>query len=188
MDYKKKFIELLESTVKDSTDEVNVNNLINHLDHNGFFKAPCSGAYHLAEEGGLVKHSVNVAKVADDIAQELGFLDLSSVRRCSLLHDVGKMGQFGKPNYVENILKTTGKMSTSKPYVSNKDLMYVPHEIRSIHIVSQFINLTEEENFAILHHNGMYGDLKYTLSGKETPLQMILHFADMWASRVVEVK
>ena len=32
----------------------------------------------------------------------------------------------------------------------------------------------------------MYGDLKYTLQGKETPMQIVLHFADMWASRVME--
>jgi 23S rRNA maturation-related 3'-5' exoribonuclease YhaM len=64
--------------------------------------------------------------------------------------------------------------------------MNVPHEIRALSIISKFINLTEEEQFAILYHNGMYGDLKYQINGKETPLYMLLHFADMWASRVVE--
>ena len=48
------------------------------------------------------------------------------------------------------------------------------------------MDLTEDETWAILHHNGMYGDLKYTLQGKETPLYLIIHFADMWASRVIE--
>ena len=49
-------------------------------------------------------------------------------------------------------------------------------------------DLTEEEEFAILYHNGMYGQLKYSYSGKETPLSMIIHFADMWASRVIEAE
>jgi len=70
--------------------------------------------------------------------------------------------------------------------VTNKELLYVPHEIRSIAIAERFISLTENEEFAILYHNGMYGDLKYSYSGKETPLSMILHFADLWASRVTE--
>ncbi|NOW12592.1 23S rRNA maturation-related 3'-5' exoribonuclease YhaM [Clostridium acetobutylicum] len=34
----------------------------------------------------------------------------------------------------------------------------------------------------------MYSDLKYQLNGKERSLQMLLHFADMWASRVIEKK
>ena len=48
------------------------------------------------------------------------------------------------------------------------------------------IELTEEEEFAILYHNGLYSELKYSYSGKETPLSMVLHFADLWASRVTE--
>ena len=76
--------------------------------------------------------------------------------------------------------------SLTIPYTSNPELMYVDHEIRSIQIISQFIDLTEEENWAILMHNGMYGPFKYEIQGKETPLYLILHMADMWASRVIE--
>lgn len=28
--------------------------------------------------------------------------------------------------------------------------------------------------------------IKYEIQGKETPLYMLLHFADLWASRVTE--
>lgn len=178
------FIDKLKNSLKDRFNF----KLINELEEAGFFTAPCSTQYHLAKEGGLLEHSLNVSNLAEDIGELLGFENekLDSLITCALLHDVGKMGQFGKTNYVENILKS-GEQSKSKPYTSNKELMYVPHEIRSIQIVEKYIDLTEEENFAILHHNGMYGDLKYTLSGKETPMQMVLHFADMWASRVEEV-
>jgi 23S rRNA maturation-related 3'-5' exoribonuclease YhaM len=79
------------------------------------------------------------------------------------------------------------KQSDSKPFAQNPELLSVPHEVRSIQIASQFIELTEEENFAILYHNGMYGPFKYELQGKETPLYLLLHFADMWCSRVLEV-
>ena len=109
-----------------------------------------------------------------------------SITIVALLHDLGKMGQFEKPNYVDNILKS-GKVSESKPYTTNPELLPVDHEIRSIVIASMFIDLTEEEQFAILYHNGLYGTVgRYTLQGKETPLYMILHWADMWAARVTE--
>ena len=60
--------------------------------------------------------------------------------------------------------------------------------MRSVAIASMFIDLTEEEQFAILYHNGLYGDFKYEIQGNETPLYLILHFADMWAARIIEEK
>ena len=110
----------------------------------------------------------------------------SSVIISAILHDLGKMGQFEKPMYVENHLKS-GELG-SQPYKSNPDLLKIPHEVRSIAIASMFIDLTEEEQFAILYHNGLYGDFKYEIQGNETPLYLILHFADMWAARVIEKK
>jgi hypothetical protein len=54
-------------------------------------------------------------------------------------------------------------------------------------IAERFIVLSEQEEQAILWHNGLYGAFKYDIQGKETEMYMILHFADMWASRVTEV-
>jgi 23S rRNA maturation-related 3'-5' exoribonuclease YhaM len=171
------------------TNRKGIENLIKWMDDNGFFTAPCSGQYHLAVKGGLAEHSLNVFHTMIDFAKA-AYGPLSeeiqkSIAIVSLLHDLGKAGQFGKPNYVPTEPLKSGKPA-AKPYVTNPDLIYVPHEIRSIQIASQFIELTEDESFAMLQHNGMYGDLKYSLQGKETPLQMLLHFADMWCSRVVE--
>lgn len=169
--------------------------LLDYMKENGFFAAPCSGQYHLSKEGGLAEHSLNVLKstrkFANAILPSMDYIGYEkSIIIVSLLHDLGKMGQFSKPNYVPNMVtdRKTKELvqSEKKPYETNKNLLPVPHEIRSIQIASQFIELTEEENFAILHHNGLYGDLKYQLNGKERPLQMLLHFADMWASRVIE--
>lgn len=108
-----------------------------------------------------------------------------------------KTGQFGKANYVPNMLKGRAtkanpdpvpKQSEKKPYITNPDLLYVDHEIRSIQIASQFIELTEDESYAILNHNGMYSNLRYAYSGKETPLNLVVHWADMWAARVIETE
>ena len=180
---REKIIEALRNTGREGMES-----LINHMENGGFFTAACSSQFHLCREGGLAEHSLNVAVIIIEIAEKLDFDKKykDSLLICGLLHDLGKMGQYGKANYVPNVLKS-GKISESKPFETNKELLSVPHEIRSVQIAAQFISLTEEESFAILHHNGMYGDLKYQLQGKETPLQMLLHFADMWVSRVTEV-
>jgi len=192
---KQKIINLLLETEREG-----IENLISYMDLGGFFTAPCSTQYHLAKEGGLAEHSLNVyrtmtnftyAVYGDTIDEsENGNNFLDSVIIVSLLHDLGKIGQFNKPNYIPNMIMDKKLkepiQSEAKPFKTNKDLLAVPHEIRSIQIASEFIDLTEEENFAILYHNGMYSDLKYQLNGKERPLQMLLHFADMWCSRTLE--
>ena len=184
MDKIEEFNELLRATKREG-----INDLIEYMDKCGFYTAPCSGGYHLAIEGGLLEHSLNVYHISQKIAKAL-YGKISKELKdqliiCALLHDLGKMGQFEKPNYVPNVLKS-GKASDTKPFKTNPDLLKVNHEIRSIVIASMFIDLTEEEQFAILYHNGMYGDLKYCISGNETQLYMIIHWADMWASRVIE--
>jgi len=185
MEIKEYVIECLKKTNREGIED-----LIQHMEDIGYFTAPCSGSYHLAKEGGLMEHSFHVLGLAENLAVKwLGTTEYKklypSIVLCALLHDLGKCGDFGKPNYVPNVLKS-GKTSDSKPYTTNPDLLYVDHEIRSIKIAAMFIDLTEEEEHAILYHNGLYGNLKYAIQGKETPLYMIIHFADMWASRVVE--
>ena len=66
--------------------------------------------------------------------------------------------------------------------------MTLPHEIVSVIEITKFIDLTEEEQRAIAWHNGLYGAFKYDIQGKENILYMIIHFADMWASRYMESK
>ena len=195
MEVKERIIELLNMTERPGMDK-----LVAHLKKIRFFEAPCSTSYHLAHKGGLAEHSLNVYNIAlkighafygDGIEDEM----IESIIICSILHDIGKCGQFGKANYVPNMLKGRAtkanpnpepKQSEAKPWKSNPDLLFVDHEVRALPIISKFIDLTEEEQQAILWHNGLYGPFKYEIQGKETPLYMILHFADMWASRVIE--
>lgn len=178
---KDKIIELLKETGRTGIIE-----LIDAMEEGGFFEAPCSTDKHLCREGGLAEHSLNVYIAMLDINRSLrANLPDDSIIICGLLHDLGKMGDHGKPNYVENILKS-GKRSDSKPYTTNSNLIYLPHELRSSMIAQRYIRLSEDEEAAIVWHNGLYGPFKYDIPGKETPLYMVLHWADMWASRVVE--
>lgn len=179
-----------------STEREGIENLLTWMRNNGFYESPCSTQYHLAKNGGLAEHSMNVFSIAETLRATL-YPELSSdsVIICSLLHDLGKTGQFGKLGYIPNMLKGRSTkanpspepyQSKDRPYKSNPELLYVDHEIRSIQIAGKYIELTEDENWAILMHNGMYGNFKYQIQGKETPLYLILHMADMWASRVTE--
>ena len=47
-----------------------------------------------------------------------------------------------------------------------------------------FASLSDDVKFAVIHHDGAYGKGRRLLTGNESPLQMILHFADMWSSRL----
>lgn len=172
-----------------STGREGIEDLLVEMQEIGFYDAPASTQFHGAYEGALAEHSLNVLNCARTLAKAwLGKKwyeeHKDSIIICSLLHDLGKCGQFGKSLYVPNILKTG--QSEAKPFKTNSDLMTLPHEIVSCIEITKFIDLTEDEQRAIAWHNGLYGAFKYDIQGKENELYMIIHFADMWASRVVE--
>lgn len=183
-----------------STKREGMYGLLMWMDENGFYQMPCSGGNHLAKEGGLAEHSLNVFDLMHGIRNE-GMLSnnfdmpTDSIIICGLLHDLGKCGDHGKPGYVPNMLKGRATkanqnpepyQSDKKPFKVNDELFPIDHEVRSVKIASKFIELTEEEELAILWHNGLYGNFRYQIQGRETPLYMLLHFADLWASRVIE--
>ena len=99
MDNKGTIISLLRQTKREGIED-----LINAMETGGFFDAPCSGQYHLAEEGGLAKHSLNVYTVMTHLTDTLAMGDIAdeTIIITAILHDLGKMGDYGKPNYVEN--------------------------------------------------------------------------------------
>ena len=183
---KVEIIKLLKSTKREGIDD-----LINHMKDIGFFTVPASGGNHSSGEGGLAEHSLNVYNMAKKISEALISKEdmtddlKNSVIISSLLHDFGKCGDYGKNMYIPNILKS-GKQSDAKPWKRNKDLLPIDHATRSIKLATLFIDLTEDEEFAIRYHDGLYETANYGVKGHETQLYMILHWADMWASRVIE--
>lgn len=183
---KERIIELLKGTKIEGID-----GLISEMEQGGFFTAPCSSKYHLANEGGLAEHSLNVFDALVMLDKGLGSdLDYTDMVIVALLHDLGKMGDYGKPNYVENILKS-GKRSEAEPFCTNKMLTYEEHEIRSVIIASRHIALTEDQQTAILHHNGLYGKLDSSFGNHNydsSKLAFLLHTADMWCCRFTEKK
>ena len=188
--------EIITNTLMETKRE-GMEDLLEVMEENGFFTAPASsgGGRHNSEEGGLAEHSLNVYKTAVNLTKALmGPISRNSknfqnsLAIVCLLHDLGKIGDHGKKAYVPNILKS-GKQSDSKPWERNKDLTNIPHSTRSVLIAERWIDLTEDEEYAILYHDGLYdretGGMA-VIQGHETKLLMILHWADMWSSRVIE--
>lgn len=172
------------------TNREGIADLLDLMQEIGFLDSPCSGGNHLARKGGLAEHSVNVLHCAEKIGVALlggaGYNVIQdSVVITALLHDLGKCGDHGKQMYVENILKS-GKQSDAKPYKINPELAAMPHAVRSIKLATLYIDLTEDEEWAILTHDGMYDFARMFMQGHETPLSLIIHWADMWASHVIE--
>lgn len=174
--------EQIECLLK-QTGRKGIDNLLKYMDKIGFYTAPASTKYHGAAEGQLAVHSLNVCNAAIDLCIAWGvdeLIDLNTIVICALLHDLGKAGQFNKPLYIPNDVAT--------PYKYNNDLLSLDHEVVSVIEIQKYITLTEDEQQAIAWHNGLYGIFADRIKGKETPLYMIIHFADMWASRVIESK
>lgn len=185
LDNKKYVVDHLLSTKREGMED-----LIDYMEQIGFFEAPCSGGNHLACQFGLVHHSRNVMMAAENIGYALlGKVKYAEIRDsviiAAALHDLGKCGDYGKQMYVPNILKS-GKASEANPFKRNPTLLPLDHATRSIKLATLFIDLTEDEEFAIRYHDGLYESANYAVKGNETPLYLILHYADLWSSRVTE--
>lgn len=152
--------------------------------------SPASTKYHLCEEGGLLEHSVNVAetmlKIKAAIAPEI--TDESCVI-VALLHDLGKTGMPGKPQYLINEPSEKQKKYGYKPdypYRFNSELTYLSVPVRSIYLALQHISLTEEEVQAIVYHDGQYVEDNRSCATHEEPLTLLLQYADSWSGFVIE--
>lgn len=152
--------------------------------------SPASTKYHLCEEGGLLEHSVNVAetmlKIKAAIAPQIS--DESCVI-VALLHDLGKAGMPGRPQYLVNEPSEKQKKYGYKPdypYRFNTELTYLSVPVRSIYLAMKYIDLTEEEVQAIVYHDGQYVEDNRSCATHEEPLTLLLQYADSWSGFVIE--
>ncbi len=152
--------------------------------------APASTKYHLCKENGLLEHSVNVAetmlKLKNAVAPHI--TDESCVI-VALLHDLGKVGMPGNPQYIKNEPTEKQKMYGYKPYYPyrfNADLIYLSVPIRSVYLALRYIELTETEIQAIVYHDGQYVEDNRSSATREEPLTLLLQYADTWSGFVLE--
>ncbi|HPN86739.1 MAG TPA: hypothetical protein PKV11_06705 [Smithella sp.] len=147
---------------------------------------PASTRFHLAQERGLLKHSVGVAETLLRFREFLApKLSEESCVTVGLFHDVGKLGMPGKPYYLPNdnewMVKNRGIC-----YKTNPEVITMGLAVRSLYLISQYIYLSETEAQAIAYHDGQYINENKIVAHREEPLTLLLHWADYWIAHIYE--
>lgn len=185
---KNEFIDIFTTRIKrDGADK-----LLDYLSNSDFFTAPASARFHLSEEGGLCKHSVNVYKrLVKIINEEYGsnppYSD-ETIAICGLLHDVCKVN-FYAVDYRNS--KENGEW-VKVPYYRVDEKFPYGHGEKSVFIVSQYMRLKPDEAMAINWHMGGFDERvkggSYALSEAMAKYKLVLlmHIADLQASYLDE--
>ena len=192
MSYKEDFIAIFRQEIKRDGSEA----LLEFLKKSDFFTAPASTRFHLAEEGGLCAHSLNVyyrlkELVANEAKPWAENVSDESVAICGLLHDVCKTGTY-KVDY-KNQKQPDGSWA-QVPYYTIEETLPYGHGEKSVYIINGFMRLTREEAMAINWHMGGF-DERNLRGGKvmaqayeKYPLCVLVHAADLLASYLDETR
>ena len=191
------FVEELTKTNRPGMDKV-----IAGLEEIGFFTAPASSKHHLAEPGGLLRHSVNVymqalairlaeIKIRPEIEEKVPF---ESIAIAALLHDVCKAEVYKE---VEKFRKDKdGKWEKYNTYDQDYSAMPLGHGEKSvIRLLRMGLKLTNDELLAIRWHMANW-DMpesfeargNFNAAVEKCPLLSIIIAADELATRITEVK
>lgn len=182
------FLKLAEKTgfvVDDS--------FMNWLVNMGFFMKPASISFHEQQSGDLFRHSFAVADVLIDMTEKF---DVEWERPQSpfivgMFHDVCKMDDYMDENASDIVMMGTGSPVSKNPkWVKNPKKLLKGHGDKSVMMLSQWINLTEEEMLCIRYHMGAYQTDEWqewdrAIRKYETVLWT--HTADMYASKVMDI-
>lgn len=182
------FLKLAEKTgfvVDDS--------FMNWLINMGFFIKPASISFHGQQSGDLFRHSFAVADVLIDMTEKF---DVEWERPQSpfivgMFHDVCKMDDYMDENASDIVMMGTGSPVSKNPkWVKNPEKLLKGHGDKSVMMLSQWINLTEEEMLCIRYHMGAYQTDEWqewdrAIRKYETVLWT--HTANMYASKVMDI-
>ena len=204
-----RFEELLGSVEKEG-----ISKLMNYIRNStDFYKAPASTRFHLACEGGLLQHSLNVydclvAKKESPIWKPiLADIPDESLIIMALLHDLCKVNFYSegtknqKTYDPEKVAAAEGWQrkhdgqgdyiwDTVKTYQVD-DQLPLGHGEKSVMLVQCYIRLTMQEVMAIRWHMGFSEPKEnYNAVGQameKYPVVLALHEADLEASKILEV-
>jgi hypothetical protein len=188
--------KIIDHYITDRKDQVK--EMIKHMEDN-YVMAPASGRawYHNAFAGGYVDHVNRVVQFAikqkstyEEMGGMIDFTDEQLVF-AALFHDLGKMGDGDRPNYIPQTDKwRQDKLSEMYTYNPDLDFMLIPD--RSLFILQKFgIKVDQKEFLGIRCHDGVFdkANESYFFSNMESSRQKtsiisILHTADFLASKV----
>jgi hypothetical protein len=150
-----------------------------------YLTTPASTRFHLCTTNGLLEHSINVAEtllhMKSFLAPELS--DESCVI-VALMHDLGKAGFPGVPQYLERENAEREKLDPKNfwpPYKYNSDILHMGVPIRSLYLIGPRFPLTPTEAQAIVYHDGQYVKENRGIATREEPLSLLLQYADNWS-------
>ena len=192
----KKFKEMLLLTNREGME-----NVIERLEEQGFFKAPASTKFHLNYEGGLLEHSMNVCNMALELREVMirkkeklrDSLPKESVIIAALLHDVCKADIY-KPA-IKRRKNEHGVWCDVPGYDVDYSNFPVGHGEKSvIWLLQNGLKLTADEIMAIRWHMTPWDlpfqspEMKGNLNAarERCPLLAIIQAADGLASNIFE--
>lgn len=162
-----------------------IEDLISYLENSDFFEAPASTKYHLNEEGGLAKHSLNVYYNLKKMCS--ANISNDSIILVSLLHDLCKTGFYKKAT--RNIQNADGKWVAAQTYIVDEDLI-LGHGEKSVMIIQKYLDLTAEEMLAIRWHMGGFVPKEeqnhVSKVFNQCELAILLHIADLKSTYIDE--
>lgn len=152
--------------------------LFDYIENRGFTELPASLNHHLSGQGGLLIHSVNVAKSLIELTEKLNLKweRPESPIIIGLLHDLCKLEFYKRDGdrFVHN---------------DNPEFDLGGHGMLSVVLAQRFIKLTDEEIYCIRFHMGAYEQKdwsKFDTAIKRYPNVLYTHTADMIASKILE--
>lgn len=153
------------------------------LEKTQFLQAPASTKYHLCIPHGLLVHTNSVVKTGLKLNKTLCGLPEHKIIIPFQAHDIGKHNQY-KANEPTEKQKQYGYPATI-PYSFNDKQIYNEHESRSLYMISQYIQLDEDEWVAIMYHNSPW-DGNSKCAFKQNKILTLLQMADYWSTTYLE--
>lgn len=152
--------------------------LYNYLISEGFLLCPASTRYHGNYEGGLFDHCYAFYEALLQLTEGCGleWAREESIANIAFGHDVCKLD-----NYVAT---EDGK------YGYNENSCLHGHGEKSVILLQQVMDMTEEEVYCVLYHMGAYETDRWDAFSKgidKYPNVLFTHTADMIASKIVGV-
>lgn len=163
----------------------------NHLMDEGFYTQAASTKYHGAYPGGLFDHSFAVAETLVNLTEDLKlqWQNQRSPWVIGMFHDLCKLDSYVKVIDVDGIqMMGSDKVAGEEFHFEYNPITFLPgHGEKSVMMLSEWLQLTEEEILCIRYHMGAYETKEwdfYDRAIKKFPNVLFTHTADMIASKV----
>ncbi len=191
-----KHLKIIDTYITDRKDQVKA--MLTKMEET-YVMAPASGKtwYHNAFGGGYVDHvnrvveyAVKQSRLYEEMGGTIDYTDEELVF-AALFHDLGKIGDGDKPNYLPQTDKWR-QDKLSEMYTNNSDLDFMLIPDRSLFILQKNgIKVSQKEFLGIRLHDGVFDEankayfFSYQESSRQkTSIVSVLHSADFLASKV----